>query len=142
MTDHAIDRVLPSEATPSGYVLRMSRPRFWFYLAGPVIVGVAYAAEAPSELFGPLAAQGHLRADHLLLAQLEAVQVLTGGPGNLVFRMFGSGAIYKHVIGIAYAYHVRVTRLPITAAYVQRDPLLCPVDAILRYRMVYGQAAR
>ncbi|WP_178917932.1 prenyltransferase [Natronomonas gomsonensis] len=55
MTDHAIDRLLPSEATPSGYVLRMSRPRFWFYLAGPVIVGVAYAAEAPSELFGPLA---------------------------------------------------------------------------------------
>ena len=54
MTDHAIDRVLPSEATPSGYVLRMSRPRFWFYLAGPVIVGVAYAAEAPAELFGLL----------------------------------------------------------------------------------------
>ena len=55
MSDHAIDRLFPSEATPSGYVLRMSRPRFWFYLAGPVVVGVAYAAEAPSELFAPLA---------------------------------------------------------------------------------------
>ena len=44
MSDPLLDRTLPSEATPTGYVLRMSRPRFWPYLAGPVVVGVAYAA--------------------------------------------------------------------------------------------------
>ena len=34
------------------YLLRLSRPRFWFYLAGPVVVGVAAAATTVPELFG------------------------------------------------------------------------------------------
>jgi 4-hydroxybenzoate polyprenyltransferase len=55
MSDPLLDRTLPSEATPTGYVLRMSRPRFWPYLAGPVVVGVAYAATTTAELFEPLA---------------------------------------------------------------------------------------
>ena len=55
MTDPLLDRTLPSEATPAGYILRMSRPRFWLYLAGPVVVGVAYAATTRWELFAPLA---------------------------------------------------------------------------------------
>jgi len=33
------------------YLLVLSRPRFWFYLAGPVVVGVAYAAGSVPELF-------------------------------------------------------------------------------------------
>jgi 4-hydroxybenzoate polyprenyltransferase len=37
------------------YLLVLSRPRFWLYLAGPVIVGVAAAARTPAELFDPLA---------------------------------------------------------------------------------------
>jgi len=35
------------------YLFRLSRPRFWLYLAGPVIVGVTYAASTPAELFTP-----------------------------------------------------------------------------------------
>ena len=45
----------PPESTFSGYLLRLSRPRFWLYLAGPVIVGVVYAADAPADLFSPVA---------------------------------------------------------------------------------------
>ncbi|MFP8888291.1 prenyltransferase [Natrialbaceae archaeon A-CW2] len=37
------------------YLLTLSRPRFWLYLAGPVLVGVAYAAETTAELFAPAA---------------------------------------------------------------------------------------
>ncbi|MWV40256.1 prenyltransferase [Natrialba sp. INN-245] len=37
------------------YLLVLSRPRFWFYLAGPVLVGVAYGAETVSELASPAA---------------------------------------------------------------------------------------
>ena len=37
------------------YLLALSRPRFWLYLAGPVIVGVAYAAEGVADLFAPAA---------------------------------------------------------------------------------------
>jgi 4-hydroxybenzoate polyprenyltransferase len=55
MSDPLLDRTLPSEATPTGYVLRLSRPRFWLYLAGPVVVGAAYAATGPAALFDPLA---------------------------------------------------------------------------------------
>jgi 4-hydroxybenzoate polyprenyltransferase len=33
------------------YLLVLSRPRFWLYLAGPVVVGVAYAADTVPELF-------------------------------------------------------------------------------------------
>ncbi len=35
------------------YLFKLSRPRFWLYLAGPVIVGVTYAASTPAELFTP-----------------------------------------------------------------------------------------
>jgi len=35
------------------YLLVLSRPRFWLYLAGPVLVGVAYAANTASDLFAP-----------------------------------------------------------------------------------------
>jgi 4-hydroxybenzoate polyprenyltransferase len=38
-----------------GYLLTLSRPRFWLYLAGPVIVGVTAAARKPADLFAPLA---------------------------------------------------------------------------------------
>ena len=36
------------------YLLILSRPRFWFYLAGPVVVGVAAAAETVPDLFLPV----------------------------------------------------------------------------------------
>ncbi len=32
------------------YLLKLSRPRFWLYLAGPVLVGVAYGATTVAEL--------------------------------------------------------------------------------------------
>ena len=51
----SLDRVLPSEETFAGYLLRLSRPRFWLYLAGPVLVGAVFAAADPGELFSPLA---------------------------------------------------------------------------------------
>ena len=51
----SLDRVLPSEETPAGYLLRLSRPRFWLYLAGPVVVGVTFAADGVADLFSPLA---------------------------------------------------------------------------------------
>jgi 4-hydroxybenzoate polyprenyltransferase len=50
-----LDRLLPPRDTRSGYLIRLSRPRFWLYLAGPVVVGVAYAAGSPAELFAPVA---------------------------------------------------------------------------------------
>lgn len=37
------------------YLLALSRPRFWLYLAGPVVVGVAYAADSVGDLFSPVA---------------------------------------------------------------------------------------
>jgi 4-hydroxybenzoate polyprenyltransferase len=46
---------IPPETTTTGYLLRLSRPRFWFYLAGPVVVGVAYGAKSPTDLFAPIA---------------------------------------------------------------------------------------
>ena len=36
------------------YLLKLSRPRFWLYLAGPVVVGVTFAARRPAELFAPV----------------------------------------------------------------------------------------
>ena len=36
------------------YLLKLSRPRFWPYLAGPVVVGVAGAAASVPELFAPI----------------------------------------------------------------------------------------
>jgi 4-hydroxybenzoate polyprenyltransferase len=50
-----LERVLPPEGTAVGYLLRLSRPRFWLYLAGPVVVGVTFAADGVAELFSPLA---------------------------------------------------------------------------------------
>ena len=41
----------PSEQSLAGYLFWMSRPRFWLYLAGPVIVGVVYAAGTPAQFF-------------------------------------------------------------------------------------------
>jgi 4-hydroxybenzoate polyprenyltransferase len=49
-----LDRLLPPASTRVGYLLRLSRPRFWLYLAGPVVVGVAYAADTTAALFSPL----------------------------------------------------------------------------------------
>jgi 4-hydroxybenzoate polyprenyltransferase len=49
----SLDRVLPPEETPVGYLLRLSRPRFWLYLAGPVVVGVTFAADGVADLFSP-----------------------------------------------------------------------------------------
>ncbi|EMA52009.1 prenyltransferase [Halococcus morrhuae DSM 1307] len=53
-----VDRLqgtIPPETTTTGYLLRLSRPRFWFYLAGPVVVGVAYGADSLATLFAPIA---------------------------------------------------------------------------------------
>jgi 4-hydroxybenzoate polyprenyltransferase len=47
-------RLSPSEASLAGYLFWLSRPRFWLYLAGPVVVGVVYAAGSPSEFFQPV----------------------------------------------------------------------------------------
>ena len=55
MAEFGLDRVLPPEDTSVGYLLRLSRPRFWLYLAGPVVVAVAFAADSVAELFSPLA---------------------------------------------------------------------------------------
>ena len=44
----------PPADSRAGYLLRLSRPRFWLYLAGPAMVGVVYAAESVGELFTPL----------------------------------------------------------------------------------------
>ncbi|ADB61577.1 UbiA prenyltransferase [Haloterrigena turkmenica DSM 5511] len=37
------------------YLLTLSRPRFWLYLAGPVLVGVAYAADSVGDALAPAA---------------------------------------------------------------------------------------
>ncbi|MFA1611583.1 prenyltransferase [Halobellus rubicundus] len=36
------------------YLLTLSRPRFWLYLAGPVVVGVAFGVDSTGGLFTPL----------------------------------------------------------------------------------------
>ncbi len=46
MTSNARDR--------AAYLFKLSRPRFWFYLAGPVLVGLVYAASSPRELLSPV----------------------------------------------------------------------------------------
>jgi 4-hydroxybenzoate polyprenyltransferase len=35
----------------AAYLLKLSRPRFWIYLAGPVLVGAVFGASSPAELF-------------------------------------------------------------------------------------------
>ena len=56
MTDvtDRLSALTPSEASLPGYLFWLSRPRFWFYLAGPVIVGVVYGATTTAEFFTPL----------------------------------------------------------------------------------------
>jgi 4-hydroxybenzoate polyprenyltransferase len=49
-----LQALVPSEQSLVGYLFWLSRPRFWFYLAGPVIVGVVYGADAPADFFSPL----------------------------------------------------------------------------------------
>jgi len=49
-----LQALAPSEQTFVGYLFWLSRPRFWFYLAGPVVVGVVYGATEPAEFFSPL----------------------------------------------------------------------------------------
>lgn len=44
----------PSDQSRIGYLFWLSRPRFWFYLAGPVILGVVYAADSTGDLFSPI----------------------------------------------------------------------------------------
>jgi 4-hydroxybenzoate polyprenyltransferase len=46
---------IPPETTTTGHLLRLSRPRFWFYLAGPVVVGAVYAVDSLPDLFSPTA---------------------------------------------------------------------------------------
>ncbi len=46
-----IATLTPSEQSLLGYLFWMSRPRFWLYLAGPVVVGVVYAAGSSAEFF-------------------------------------------------------------------------------------------
>jgi 4-hydroxybenzoate polyprenyltransferase len=41
--------------TRVGYLLRLSRPRFWLYLAGPALVGAVFAADAPADFLAPRA---------------------------------------------------------------------------------------
>ncbi|WP_262178217.1 prenyltransferase [Haloarcula laminariae] len=47
--------VLPGEESRPGYLFWLSRPRFWLYQGGPVVVAATYAADGPGELFSPLA---------------------------------------------------------------------------------------
>ena len=49
-----LSRLAPSEQSLVGHLFWLSRPRFWLYLAGPVVVGVVYAAESTAEFFTPL----------------------------------------------------------------------------------------
>jgi 4-hydroxybenzoate polyprenyltransferase len=56
MTDVSdrLSGLAPSEQTFVGYLFWLSRPRFWLYLAGPVVVGVAYGAPSTAAYFTPL----------------------------------------------------------------------------------------
>ncbi len=47
------NRAPPTAEQPSlpRYLVALSRPRFWLYLAGPALVGIAWAASAPGDLF-------------------------------------------------------------------------------------------
>jgi len=51
--DIATGRLRALEETRVGYLLKLSRPRFWLYLAGPVAVGVVFAARSTADLFTP-----------------------------------------------------------------------------------------
>ncbi|MFB6142157.1 MAG: prenyltransferase [Halorientalis sp.] len=47
-------RYLPGEETRPGYLFWLSRPRFWLYQGGPVVVGATYAADSLGALVTPL----------------------------------------------------------------------------------------
>lgn len=47
------DSIDPAATDRVWYLLVLSRPRFWLYLAGPVLVGIAAAADTIGELFLP-----------------------------------------------------------------------------------------
>lgn len=49
-----LSRFVPSEQSALGYLFWLSRPRFWLYLAGPVVVADVYAAETAVGFFQPL----------------------------------------------------------------------------------------
>jgi 4-hydroxybenzoate polyprenyltransferase len=52
-SDAAGDEAGPGLVTHLRYLLVLSRPRFWLYLAGPVAVGVTYGIDAVDGLFTP-----------------------------------------------------------------------------------------
>lgn len=51
---HRLADYLPADDTRLGYLFWLSRPRFWLYLGGPVIVGATYGAETLDAVFAPL----------------------------------------------------------------------------------------
>lgn len=54
MRDSATTSSKSSAIDRARYLVTLSRPRFWLYLAGPVLVGVAYAADSITALFTPV----------------------------------------------------------------------------------------
>jgi 4-hydroxybenzoate polyprenyltransferase len=88
------------------YLLKLSRPRFWLYLAGPVVVGVTFAADAPPELFAPVAlllfAYFLLPANVLLYGVNDAfdADVDTGNPkkGDREVRFEGRRSVVASVL--------------------------------------------
>ena len=56
MTEGDLARTHSSSTDRLAYLLVLSRPRFWLYLAGPVLVGVAYGAGSVDELVAPATA--------------------------------------------------------------------------------------
>jgi len=54
MTTVGTDQSTSTATDGLRYLLVLSRPRFWLYLAGPVVVGVAAAAETVPDLFLPV----------------------------------------------------------------------------------------
>lgn len=44
-----------ARGTSLAYLLKLSRPRFWLYLAGPVLVGAAFGAERLADFMSPVA---------------------------------------------------------------------------------------
>jgi len=53
VTDGNLARTHSSPTGRLAYLLVLSRPRFWLYLAGPVLVGVAYGAGSSNDLVTP-----------------------------------------------------------------------------------------
>lgn len=49
-----LESLLPEAASAVGSLLSVSRPRFWFYLGGPAIVGAVYGAQSMGGIADPL----------------------------------------------------------------------------------------